>query len=391
MRSRIAYRMELILSSPVIQFIEQPAYKRRWQMPDFVVETKSAAEFWLLDRLEDLFAPGGPFAKPDAYRLEQIVDAWLRDPRTVAVARIWQGTSDGDLTLAAELLLRAHSLPDNPYRIYTPEGLRTLAVWQTTWHLQDLEDQEKPLVDPETGKLLDSIPLPPKFDRSHYTSAAAFAIRGKLNVPRERFILFADLAPVRYGWNGWRDTARADAQVIAYTIAEQDPGDPLPPPTAADPRRCGPTLGLWDSLADVERWGDTATHAEILSLAQEVCRQNTCPCSVLESWQALQLKTRAKRPGRKPSLPVVTAAKTPAPEPTPPTVTIDDRALVHRELLLFGDSGATLAELGKNWQRDAEHLARVLDDLVGSGDLKTRGRGRKKLYIATTSGARTET
>jgi hypothetical protein len=384
MRARIQARMDLIESDPRIQFIEQGTYKRRWQTPDLIAETLTAAESYLLDRLEDLFAPGGPLSKPTAYRLEQIVDAWTQSPRTIAVARVWKG-GDLDLTMAAEQLLRAGSLPDNPYRIYTAEGMRTLAAWKQTWQLQDLEDQGKPLVDPDTGKPLESIPLPPKFDRTHFQSADAFSTRGKLNVPRERFILFADLNPPRYGWNGWRDTERALAQIAAYELAERDPENPLPPPTTADPRRCGPTLGLWESLPDVKRWGDEATHAEFLSLAQEVCSQKTCPCTVLESWQALQQQARAKRPGRKGSLPVVqpTPKPAPPPEPMPAAVTVEDRGLVFRDLLLFGDGGATLAELASKWTRDPEHLTRVLDDLIASGDLKTRGRGRKKTFIAT--------
>jgi hypothetical protein len=389
---RIRARIELIESDPKLQLIEQAVHKRRWQTPDLDAETNSAAESYLLDRLEDLFAPNGPLSRPTPYRLEQIVDVLTRDPRTVAVARVWKG-ADLDPTLAVEQLLRARSLPDNPYRIYTPEGMRTLAAWKQTWQFQNLEDQGKPLVDPVTGKPLVSIPLPPKFDRTHFQSADAFSTRGTLNVPRERFILFTDLNPPRYGWNGWRDTERALAQIAAYELAERDPENPLPPPTTADPRRCGPTLGLWESLPDVERWGDEATHAEFLSLAQEVCSQKTCPCTVLESWQVLQQQARAKRPGRKGSLPVVQPAPklAPPPEPTPAAVTVEDRGLVFRDLLLFGDGGATLAELARKWTRDPDHLTRVLDDLIASGDLKTRGRGRKKTFIATAAPGAKET
>ena len=401
MRARIQARMDLIESDAKLQFIEQAAYKRRWQTPDLGEETRIAAELYLLDRLEDLFAPGGPLAKPAPYRLEQIVDVWMQDTRTVAVARLWKG-GDLELTVVAEQLLRATSLPDNPYRLYTAEGVRTLDAWKHTWQLQDLEDQGKsfidpdtgkPIIDPDTRKPLESIPVPPKFDRTHFQSADAFSTRGKLNVPRERFILFADLTPPRYGWNGWRDTERALAQIAAYELAERDPDHPLPPPTTADPRRCGPTLGLWESLPDVKRWGDEATHAEFLSLAQEVCGQKTCPCTVIESWQALQLQVRAKRPGRKGSLPVVplTPKPTPPPEPTPVAVTVEDRGLVFRNLLLFGDGGATLAELASKWTRDPALLARVLDDLIATGDLKTRGRGRKKTYIATPAPGAKET
>lgn len=402
-RTRIQARMDLIESDPKLQLIEQAAYKRRWQAPDLDAETKSAAESYLLDRLEDLFAPGGPLAKPTPYRLEQITDAWSRDPRTKAVARVWKG-GDVDLTLAAEQLLRAHGLPDNPRRIYTPEGLRTLAVWQKTWALQDLEDQGKPLVDPDTGKPLDTIELPPKFDRTHFQSADAFSIRGKLNVPRERFIVFADLKPSRYGWNGWRDTDRALAQVDAYSLAETDPQDPLPPPTAADPRRCGPTLGLWDSLPDVRRWGDASTHAELLALAQEVCAQKSCPCDVVDAWQVHQLEqqreARAKRPGRKASLPVVAQSPAPVAAPIaarPPAdpgtiaVTIEDRDFVFRLIEPFGEGGATIADLGKSWARQPGLLAHVLDDLIASGDIKTRGRGKKKTYIAPSTRRPSET
>jgi hypothetical protein len=384
LRDRLQARMDLIEGEPKLQLIEQAAFKRRWQTPNLEAEKRIDAESYLLDRLEDLFAPGGPLAKPIPYRLEQIVDVWARDPRTVAVVGVWKG-GDFDLTLAAEQLLRASGLADNPYRIFTAEGIRILAAWKHTWHLQDLEDHGEPLIDPDTGKPLESIPLPPNFDRAHFHSVDAFATRGKLNVRRERFIIFADLNPPRYGWNGWRDTERALAQIAAYELAERDPENPLPPPTTADPRRCGPTLGLWESLPDVKRWGDEATHAEFLSLAQEVCSQKTCPCTVVESWQALQQQARAKRPGRKGSLPVVQPSPKPAspPEPTTAAVTVEDRGLVFRDLLLFGDGGATLAELAGKWTRDPEHLTRVLDDLIASGDLKTRGRGRKKTFIAT--------
>lgn len=233
------------------------------------------------------------------------------------------------------------------------------------------------------GVHLHSLDLPGNFDEGDFASPEAFSSRGKLNVPREVFVMFADLSPVRYGWNGWRNAQRALAQIAAYEMAERDAENPLPPPTTADSRRCGPTLGLWDSLPDVKRWGDEATHAEFLSLAQEVCSQKACPCTVLESWQEQQ--AHAKRSGRKGSLLVLQSTPKPAPssEPTPAAVTVEDRGLVFRDLLLFGDGGATLAELASKWTREPEHLTRVLDDLIASGDLKTRGRGRKKTYIAT--------
>ncbi len=110
-------------------------------------------------------------------------------------------------------------------------------------------------------------------------------MRGKLNVPRERFILYADLFPNRYGWDGWRDRDRALAQTGAFAVVEDDPTDLLPTPTSADSRRCRATIGLWESLPDVKRWGDADEHSELLSLAQDVCQQQSCPCDVVRAWQ----------------------------------------------------------------------------------------------------------
>jgi len=373
-RARIRRRMEVIESNPRIALLEQPAYKRRWQTPDLHKEAVKAAGSWLLDRLEDLFAPAadddpdGPLSTPRPYRLEEVVSAWQRDPRVAAAARVWAGTGDVDLTLVAEKLLQDNALPDNPYRLYTAEGLRKLDAWKKTWHLQDLEDSEQPLVDPDTGASLDEIPLPPKYVKKDFSTPRAFQIRGKLDVPRERFVLYADLTPPHYGWNGWRDRARALAQVAAYTRAESDPHDPLPPPTAEDPRRCGPTLGLWSSLPDVRRWSDPSDHAELQALAQEVCDQPTCPCALLERWQAWQSGnleiTRSTGD---------TATAT-------AEVTVEERATVSRALILFGDRGATLAELRNRWPGSPARLQRVLDDLMASGDLGVQGRGKGKRF-----------
>jgi hypothetical protein len=256
-RARIQARIDAHRGDPRLQLLEAPAYKRRWQTPDLDAEAEKAAESWLLDRLEDLFAPVRTVEtrrlrrarRAEAYRLESVVAAWQRDPRVAAVAGVWTGSGAAtDLTLVAEKLLRKSALPDNPYRVYTAEGLLKLGEWKRVWALQDQEDAKvAQLIDPRTneplrdeaGKPTNTIPLPPKFDKADF-QADYFSTRGKLNVPRERFITFTDLSPARYGWNGWRDRERALAQVEAYTLAETDPELPLPVPTSADPRRCGP-------------------------------------------------------------------------------------------------------------------------------------------------------
>jgi len=369
-RRRIQDRMDRIEADPRLQLLESFPHKRRWQLPDLPAEEKKAAESWLLDRLEDLFAPAregrpaGALAKPRPYRLEEIVAAWSRDERVDAAARVLTGSGDVDLTLVAEKLLQGHALPDNPYRLYSAEGLRKLDAWKAVWALQDREDGGEQV----------EIPLPPQWKKEDFLKQDFYSVRGKLNVPRERFVRFGELTPPGYGWNGWRDRERALAQVEAYTLTESDPGDPLPQPTATDPRRCGATLGLWESLPDVKRWGSAGEHGELLALAQEVCQQPSCPCALVERWQAWQRGdlqvTPAVQPGEAPSL-----------------VSVRERAqvvaLIERiagQTSLLGGSEATFGALRERWSGPLAHLEQVLDDLVASGDLAVKGKGLKRVY-----------
>jgi hypothetical protein len=313
------------------------------------------------------------------------VAAWQRDTRVAVVAGVWTGSGAAtDLTLVAEKLLRKNALPDNPYRVYTPDGLRKLDEWKCVWALQDQEDATvAQLVDPRTNQTLrdeagvvtNIIPLPRKFDKADF-QADYFATRGKLNVPRERFIAFMDLTPARYGWNGWRDRERALAQVEAYALAETDPEVPLPTPTSADPRRCGPTLGLWESLPDVKRWASADEHAELSSLAQEVCRQARCPCPVVEKWQAW----------RRGDL-IIGAEGTGATA----SVSVEERAQVmalfdkKQTSLLAGDPHEELPHdwLVARWKGPADRLAPILDDLIATGDLVVKGRGERRVFGRT--------
>lgn len=357
---RLAARVAAIEEDARLQLLEQPAFKRRWQTPDLDAEAKKACEAWLLDRLEDLFAPGGPLSEARPYTLEAVAQAFTADPRVAAVAGVATGQgAQTDLTLLCERLLRGAALPDNPLRVYTDEGLRTLAAWKEVWALQDRED---------AGETV-TIPAPPKWSKGDFRRAEHFATRGKLNVPRERFVHYADLSPPRWGWNGWRDLERAVAQVHAWEAAEQHPHDPLPKPTAADPRRCGATVGLWESLPDVRRWRSEAEHGELRSLAEEACGQAACPCDVAKAWRAWQDgQLSIARPA--PEAPV-----------TEGEATVEERAHLAQILDGFGIHGARLAELERRWLYAPERLALVLDDLIAAGAAEIQGKGRGRRYV----------
>ena len=366
-RRRIQDRLDLIAEHAPIRLIEQPQFKRRWQLVDYGQEAQIAARDWLLDRLEALFMDSGPLADPRPWSLDDVVNALRDDPRIAAAVEVRVGTANFDLSRQVEVLLVGNAIPDNPLRVYTASGLAKWRAWQHTWALQDRED---------AGETVD-VEVPPSFARGDFQRAEYFKLRGKLNVPRERFILFEDLTPPRYGWNGWRDEARALAQVEAYTQAESDPTQSLPMPSMEDPRRCGPTIGLWEALPDLKRWGDEDTYDELSSLPAEACGRERCPCDVSQAWLQWQ----------RGELDIAGVAR-----PDPNAATLAEKAALlslletHQPKVqteLDGSErpvgGLSQTDLKNAWKLEGhppKRFKRVVDELLASGDIANLGRGK---------------
>jgi hypothetical protein len=126
---------------------------------------------------------------------------------------------------------------------HTDKGLEKRAAWERTWALQSRED---------AGENVGEIPVPPKYDPKDFRDAAYYRLRGKLDVPKERFISYPgcesddDAEPV-YGWAGWDHAQRAAALVALYNdrkLRESWPKDRLIPMLA----------GLLELLPWLEQW-----------------------------------------------------------------------------------------------------------------------------------------
>jgi hypothetical protein len=381
-RERLEHRLALIESDDRLQLLEQPQFKRRWAVADFAAETKAACESWLLDRIEDLFAAGGALAEPRPYTLEEVSAALRQDVRVPAVLEVLAGTAAFDLEGTAGRLLAENALPDNPYRVHTDEGIRKLRRWQWVWEMQELEDRtpagRPPLtfVDPDTGAKTESIPVPPKFDKGDFRKAAWFQLRGKLNVPRERFVAFADVDPPRWGWNGWRDAQRAAAQAEAAQVAMSHPEVPLTePPTKDDPRRCGPVLGLWESLPDLRRWATAEVHEEQRAMAEYLCNRTSCPCEVVGAWRAWV--DSGGKPGRQ----LAGVQRQAAGAELSGIASLEEKAAVLRSLGEGGETGMTLAELSTNANLKSATLRAALSALVAEGSVLEKSKRPKRWAV----------
>jgi hypothetical protein len=206
-------RLAAIEENKAIQLIEQPSHKRRWEHEPWDTEVQKALTQWLLDRLEQHARMSATAPTSCA----KCADTARTDGDFLQVAELYRGRSDFDLVdLVTELVL-SESVPFLPILRYKPSGLAKRAQWETTWALQHLEDE---------GKQKDPIPVPPKYTSKDFLDGSYWRLRGKLDVPKERFILFphceraADPSPVIL-WAGFNHLQQAQA-IAAYYLDMKD-------------------------------------------------------------------------------------------------------------------------------------------------------------------------
>lgn len=201
-------RMALIESDRFVGLVERAENKRPWNWEPWDDLEEQALCEWLLDRLEE------PQYWPDAVprSAARLADAASRDADFVQVAELYAGTVDVDLTTLITSLVRDDAVPFLAAWRYTEAGLRTRAAWERTWDLQRRGD---------SGEDVGTIPVPPKYEQRDFADKASWKLRGKLDVPKERFVAYpglgrdADPTPL-VGWAGWDHLQCARALATTY-------------------------------------------------------------------------------------------------------------------------------------------------------------------------------
>ena len=252
-RQLVERRIALIESDPNIRLIEQPEYKRRWNTEPWDSQLERALREWLLDRLESYFdfdgrmsvldpegisaisrglsaatppetnaptladpggvtAPGaatpsgsngmardpdpGCAARPGANGLNPsgikpleialvsvagLADIAARDAEFMEVAALYRDRPDFDILRVVADLVADESVPLLPVLRYKPDAMDKRWAWERTWDLQRREDR---------GESVGEIPVPPKYKSSDFQSSTYWRLRGKLDVPKERWVSF---------------------------------------------------------------------------------------------------------------------------------------------------------------------------------------------------------
>ncbi|GAA1546485.1 BREX-2 system adenine-specific DNA-methyltransferase PglX [Actinomadura kijaniata] len=209
-------RIDAIESSRAIGMIERPEYKRRWATEGWDSLQQKALRSWLLDRIEKREHWFDENDMPVLVTLSRLIDMLSRDDDFVSVARLYRPHEELP-QVVAELMADEH-VPFLPALRYKPSGLRKRADWEHVWDLQRQEDAETD--EMAKRRIRDSIPTPPKYTSADFLKPSYWRARGKLDVPKERFISYPTALsgqPQLFGWAGWDHREQAQALATYFT------------------------------------------------------------------------------------------------------------------------------------------------------------------------------
>lgn len=215
-RQLVEKRLAAIEHNPSLRLIEQPEYKRRWNVAPWEEQVQAALRCWLLRRMEEGRYWETPGLRSAARLAEQLRD----DADFVQVASLYRSRPDFDLTQLVCELVEDEAVPFWSAQRYSESGLRKHAVWKQVWDLQRREDAGESGLD---------ISVPPKYAAADFQKPSYFRLRGKLDVAKETFVLYpqcerdADLTPV-IGWAGWDHRQQAEALVLYYQQMQEKEG-----------------------------------------------------------------------------------------------------------------------------------------------------------------------
>lgn len=224
-RKLVQRRLDLVETDRSIRLLEQPEFKRRWATTPWSKQRQEAVGSAILDRLEqpELWQdPQGSTTRTVA----ELADLLRRDEALTELVRTYAGQVDPEIVTVLGTLVKDQAVPYLAAHRYKPSGLEKFREWQTVWDLQRREDD---------GEVV-QIPVPPKYTSADFRKPSYWSCRGKLDVPKERFILYPDArregdpTPL-LGWAGWshRDQALALAREVSaqQSIGAEDSLTPL--------------------------------------------------------------------------------------------------------------------------------------------------------------------
>lgn len=263
---RVEARRARTAATPALALIETANFKRRWYKPDYAEQERVALNEWLADRVEQAAK-----TRTQAFSLDQIVANLQDDARVLAVCEVLMGRKDFSLVQLVASALQSDAVPSHRFHVYKPAGLVKREVWERTWADQRREDAGEK-VTPE---------VPPTYGFGDFLKPDYWRLRGKLDVPKERFIAFTEVpgragVETLYGWAGWTAKQLVKA-ILAIDEELEDASVPL-----AD--RIGLLDSAWCLLPDLAREDATAA-TRLKAELQALVGPDGPSAALIEEWK----------------------------------------------------------------------------------------------------------
>ena len=297
-RQLVERRIALIESDPNIRLIEQPEYKRRWNTEPWESQLERALREWLLNRLEGYFDFDGrmkaeqqgsegagektskspPLAEIQLVSVARLATVAGQDEDFLQVGELYRDDAAFDVQALVTELVAPECVPLLPVLRYKPAGLIKRTTWERTWDLQRQEDEysrqlsfvsgqlentknqaetarlkaELEQLTAESKKFSASIPVPTKYDSKDFLTSDFWRLRGKLDVPKERWISFPHCdgpdGTMMLCWAGYDHLQQARAISAYYVQVQTEFGG------SDDPRLIPLLACLIELLPWLKRW-----------------------------------------------------------------------------------------------------------------------------------------
>ena len=217
--------------------------------------------------MNDSGTPTAKILDPTLISTAKLTEIASKDPDFLKVGELYHQDPTFDIQKLVDDLTNKEAVPLLPTLRYKPSGLRKRADWETTWHRQRQEDAidartQLPKDDPNyldttaanrlKEKEIGPIPVPPKYTTKDFAKTHYWKLRGKLDVPKERWVSFPhtegpDARPV-IAWAGYDHLQLANAVATYYVRVQEEFGG------TGDPRLM-PLLGcLLELLPWIKQW-----------------------------------------------------------------------------------------------------------------------------------------
>ncbi|TYL54028.1 BREX-2 system adenine-specific DNA-methyltransferase PglX [Agromyces mariniharenae] len=291
-REVVQRRLDEMVTNPWIRLLEQPEYKRRWGGPSWDDQLPGGLRGALLDRLGSRGVWVDANGRPGVRSVADLAAALRRDARAREVAELLVGSSDVDYVALVTDLLGSESMPHVAVQRYKPAGLEKFRAWQHVWELQRAEDRGEKV----------SIPVPPRYTQADFQKSTYWKVRGKLDVPKERFISYPGAAlpnddSAVFGWAGWDHAERGQALLgLASAMSAEGASSDALMPLFAGLVELEPWLRQWH--ADIDPTFGMSPADAITGVFEGLLAQHGVSRDDVNAWAPTPTATRR---GRRPA------------------------------------------------------------------------------------------